>query len=282
MKYWANLKEAISKVIKENNNQEITGPLLQSVLLNIVSSVGEHATFAGIAKPDTVPAINDGPIFYIAVEAGMYSNFGGLIIKAPSILSTKSSETEAWSASSLSFETLPTIRAFSTPAEHIKGLDVITFDNTAGAFDKVINAGYKVVLFRYAQVRPRYTSAQGDVRRPKRVSKKGYHVVCSGGNEPIVLRVISDYKYLRRVDLVASSLISNYRSYPDAKKIVVHHGGRTRINVQFGQLKKLKFGIGFVKMVNDAKRLEVLQIIPFSVSVFATDDGELKVKRIRI
>ena len=46
---YENLKSAIKQAIKQNGNQEITGDLLQSTLLSIVDTVGEGATFAGIA-----------------------------------------------------------------------------------------------------------------------------------------------------------------------------------------------------------------------------------------
>lgn len=78
MANWTILKEAIASVIKTNDNQEITGQLLQNALNNIITNVGENATFAGIATPTTNPGIPDGPVFYIATTAGSYSNFGSL------------------------------------------------------------------------------------------------------------------------------------------------------------------------------------------------------------
>lgn len=47
------LKQAVSDVIKTNGNQEITGAILQNALLTIISTVGNGATFAGIATPGT-------------------------------------------------------------------------------------------------------------------------------------------------------------------------------------------------------------------------------------
>lgn len=76
MANWDILKSAIAGIIKTNGNQEITGRLLQNALNNIVSSVGENATFAGIATPDTNPGVPDGPVFYLAGISGVYSNFG--------------------------------------------------------------------------------------------------------------------------------------------------------------------------------------------------------------
>ena len=141
------LKAAIQAVIKQNGNQEITGPILQEVLLSMVNTMGDGAinslasalstettnrqnadgtlqqginseastrwnadttlqnninseantrssedtalqnainaiqtqidngyVYAGIATPSTSPAT--GKVFYIAVQAGTYTNFG--------------------------------------------------------------------------------------------------------------------------------------------------------------------------------------------------------------
>ena len=80
MAKWSDLKAAIAQIIKTNGNQEITGQLLQNVLNNIVSSVGENSTFAGIAIPSTNPGTPDGNIFYLAASAGTYANFSGIEI----------------------------------------------------------------------------------------------------------------------------------------------------------------------------------------------------------
>lgn len=65
---------------KNNGNQEITGQILQNTLNSIVNSVGENATFAGVATPTTNPGTPDGPVFYLATTPGTYSNFGGIEI----------------------------------------------------------------------------------------------------------------------------------------------------------------------------------------------------------
>ena len=75
------LKEAISNVIKANGNQEITGDVMQSALLSVISTVGANATFAGIATPSTAPGTPDQNIFYIASKNGVYSNFGNIEIE---------------------------------------------------------------------------------------------------------------------------------------------------------------------------------------------------------
>ena len=79
MANWSDLKAAVAKVIKTNGNQEITGAVLQNALNNIISNVGENASFAGVATPSTNPGTPDGNVFYIASESGTYSNFGGIV-----------------------------------------------------------------------------------------------------------------------------------------------------------------------------------------------------------
>ena len=86
---WDNLKASIASVVRTNNNQEITGANLQSVLNTIVNTVGANATFAGIAIPSTNPGTPDGPVFYIACEPGIYSNFNLTLVDGLYILENK-------------------------------------------------------------------------------------------------------------------------------------------------------------------------------------------------
>lgn len=81
MANYNNLKNAIAAVIKDNNQQEITGDILQSSLLAMVDSLGKYATFAGIAQPNTVPNTPDQNIFYIATTPGVYNSLGGVEVK---------------------------------------------------------------------------------------------------------------------------------------------------------------------------------------------------------
>ena len=70
------LRNSISSTIKTNGEQRITGAVLQEVLLNMVSSLGQFASYSGIANPGTNPAGIDGNVFYIATAAGNYQHFG--------------------------------------------------------------------------------------------------------------------------------------------------------------------------------------------------------------
>lgn len=73
----------IKNAIKENNNQEITGNLLQNVLINMLNNIGVGYIFGGVATPTTKPESITGtnaPVYYIANEVGTYVNFDGIIV----------------------------------------------------------------------------------------------------------------------------------------------------------------------------------------------------------
>lgn len=86
MANWATLKAAINNVIKTNNNQAITGQVLQNVLNNVVSSIGENYQFVDIATPTTNPGTPDGNVFYIAYTAGAYVNFNNITVNSNEVV----------------------------------------------------------------------------------------------------------------------------------------------------------------------------------------------------
>ena len=75
------LKAAITNVIKTNGTQSITGQVLQNSLLTMISTLGDNATFAGVATPTTNPGTPDANVFWLAGETGTYSNFAGLKVE---------------------------------------------------------------------------------------------------------------------------------------------------------------------------------------------------------
>ena len=108
------LKNRIRAAIKQNGNQEITGPVLQTILLDISdvlngvvgdetsarevadgnlsetittlqnlintinANIGNGYVYAGIATPTSTPVT--GKVFYVAITAGTYTNFGGQVL----------------------------------------------------------------------------------------------------------------------------------------------------------------------------------------------------------
>ena len=75
MSNYSALKTAIQQAVYTNGNNEITGAGLQSVLLQIVNTIGDGYVFKGAATAGTAPGTPDENVFYIA-PAGTYTNFG--------------------------------------------------------------------------------------------------------------------------------------------------------------------------------------------------------------
>lgn len=77
---YSELKQNIASVIKSNNRREITGQILQNVLNQMVGSLGENYQLAGFAEPTTNPQQPDQTLFYIAEQAGVYTNFDNITL----------------------------------------------------------------------------------------------------------------------------------------------------------------------------------------------------------
>ena len=78
MSNYNSLKTTIDANIKQNGRQEITGQILNSVLNQMVTTLGAGYQFAGVATTATNPGTPDAKVFYIANGKGTYTNFGGL------------------------------------------------------------------------------------------------------------------------------------------------------------------------------------------------------------
>ena len=80
MSNYNSLKTTIDANIKQNGNQEITGQILNSVLNQMVTTLGAGYQFAGVATldPATNPGTPDAKVFYIANGKGKYEKFGGI------------------------------------------------------------------------------------------------------------------------------------------------------------------------------------------------------------
>lgn len=78
MSNYNSLKATIDAYIKQNGNQEITGQILNSVLNQMVTTLGAGYQFAGVAVSDTDPGTPDAKVFYIANGKGTYEKFGGI------------------------------------------------------------------------------------------------------------------------------------------------------------------------------------------------------------
>lgn len=73
------LKRNIADVVKPNGNQEITGQIMQDALFALIENLGEGWQFGGAVRPSDVPALGaDVRGFWLAVEKGVYTDFGGV------------------------------------------------------------------------------------------------------------------------------------------------------------------------------------------------------------
>lgn len=82
MANFSNLKAAINAVIKQNGQGEITGEVMNQVLTAMVNSLGNNYQFAGVATPSTNPGTPDQNVFYMATQAGTYTNFSAIVLQA--------------------------------------------------------------------------------------------------------------------------------------------------------------------------------------------------------
>jgi len=71
------LKSEINNNIYENQTQQITGTVLNTILNGMTASLGAGYQFAGVAFVGLNPGAPDQRVFYLAGE-GIYTNFGGL------------------------------------------------------------------------------------------------------------------------------------------------------------------------------------------------------------
>ena len=85
MANYQDLKDSISALIRQNGAQEITGDVLQGVLVSMVANLGQNYQFKGIAVPTGNPGTPDQNVFYFATQQGTYTNFGGTKIDKGSL-----------------------------------------------------------------------------------------------------------------------------------------------------------------------------------------------------
>ena len=81
MANYANLKSTIDANVNTNGTEAITGAVLNSVLKQMVSTMGEAGyLYKGVATPATNPGTPDTNVWYLASAAGTYTNFGGSVV----------------------------------------------------------------------------------------------------------------------------------------------------------------------------------------------------------
>lgn len=95
---------------------------------NIFNSISKNATFAGIATPITNPGIPDGPVFYFAIDAGTYINFGGIIVGAEETAILRW-DNGTWLKNDLSFITKDRFETLEQSTKCIVIKDIITISD---------------------------------------------------------------------------------------------------------------------------------------------------------
>ena len=81
MANYANLKSTIDANVNTNGTEAITGSVLNSVLKQMVSTMGEAGyLYKGVATTSTNPGTPDTNVWYLASAAGTYTNFGGAVV----------------------------------------------------------------------------------------------------------------------------------------------------------------------------------------------------------
>ena len=80
MANYANLIAAIKAAVKQNGTNDITGQLMQDVLVTMTNTIGRFAAFAGTAMPSTNPNNPDQTVYYLTSIPGTYANFGGIVV----------------------------------------------------------------------------------------------------------------------------------------------------------------------------------------------------------
>lgn len=81
MANYANLLATIAANIYTNGNQEVTAAMVKTAMNAAINSLGAGYQFMGVAHPaDTPSGYADLRAFWLAGEAGTYTNFGGLVL----------------------------------------------------------------------------------------------------------------------------------------------------------------------------------------------------------
>lgn len=86
MSNYSNLKNGIQEVIKTNENNEITGYILQTELISMINTLGAGYQLIGVANPSTNPGNPDARVAYLAYSPGTYANFGNINVTGFCIL----------------------------------------------------------------------------------------------------------------------------------------------------------------------------------------------------
>ena len=146
------LKADIDAKVYQNGQQEITGANLNSVLNEMVTTLGAEYQFAGVATIDTNPGTPDAKVFYIANGKGTYTNFGRLEVTEDEVV-VLYYDTE-WHKVATGIASQAKLTELESTIRGIDTLVEITSDNTRESyrFDESLNYIYDVATFRATKI----------------------------------------------------------------------------------------------------------------------------------
>ena len=177
MANWSVLKTAVANIINTNGNQAITGQLLQNVLNNIITNVGENSTFAGVATLATNPGAPDGPVFYLATTAGVYANFNGLeVLEGEAVILLWNNGT--WSKKSSGFATQEKLTNLQKETDEklsqLASKVSVFVENNGLKLDDVISDGYTKRQIYASVISTRFYNCNSEDKRSIYVLWNGY------------------------------------------------------------------------------------------------------------
>lgn len=148
MANYSELIQTINDSIKANGNQEITGPVLNSVLQAMVGAMNAGFICGGVAEPSTNPGTPDANVFYFAKTPGEYVNFYNTSVNRNLILNTDEiafvftsvSRWSWWKYNSVSPDTLNNFAAVGSFAT--SKVQLVDQDNSGMFYDYVKQATY--------------------------------------------------------------------------------------------------------------------------------------------
>ena len=167
MSDYSALKTASQQAVYTNGNNEITGAGLQSVLLQIVNTVGDGYVFKGVATAGTAPGTPDANVFYIA-PAGTYENFGSsytVPVGSVGVFVWNGS----WSKERVQFLDYATVELPET---------IIEYNGNTGWQ----NLPYKLQAGLYSVTWYSYESVSGQVYISDNANKAGYQIRIAGSS----------------------------------------------------------------------------------------------------
>lgn len=190
---WSTLKKSIANVIKTNGNQEITGLVLQQVLVDMISFLGENATFVGFATPSTNPGLPDGPVYYFAFGPGTYSNFSAVTLDN-GFWVLKNKQNGDWEATKI-FSVLSELGDSELYTVSQKYLSYIF--NSGYQFKGIANASTKldtidIPCFFIAQEKGVYKNFLDSNKKPIEVTSYGLNIIFVEKNGECLLKSNAD------------------------------------------------------------------------------------------